>query len=941
MKKKLLIFFAFCFLTAAVFAKESQRIENKARLLHSHTLENGLSVFVIEDESSALLHLEFVVRAGYSAQEASTTGFIPLFAKLFSSTAKHLEQNAFEIIPLQSECLADSAVFKADLPSEFLEDFLQTLSLCALSPVFSDSDIKSEYEALKKEVDFYSESTAGFINSAIDSQVFADAPWKQESGIYPALFAGKSVSELRSVLTHIGQSFYVPQNTAIFITGNCQNQKVLGAIKHFFSDWQNPARFQNRAYVWKSQSAQRKFVLTSPYFSKDMTQLVIQFTGLSMSQCDLLSSAFNAPQSVYKTKLTKDKKLGIRGNEYLAAASAQKNGSSRFILQTLFEKELTSGKTNPVQQTERFLLTAKEAATLSRKDFIKAQEAVTAKYKMQTGSSLSCMETMAQVWALSSATSGEKFYQSFLDIAHEVQLQKENEIAELINKEEPFIFLLINDSLYKSERDNFQKNGYVEIKAENASWYKNELLAQKAKAEANAKPDKDQLLLTSIINSGEIRPVESFYFKNEKQISSFVLSNGIPLTVKENPESGGAVISVCIQGGELSSPKKERLLRTVLINAFARSIQGEINLARQQELFSGQTRLSAWTEETVSYITLSCMKEDIKEALTAITNAVIYGEITPVAADSLVSEQAYQWNMKSANLGFQLRNNALAYLYRGTDFLPLFSADADTPLLQNTNYQSIALSYTRLLDASLYSLVIAGDISPKEIPDMTEKTFGLLKEQGLRTETSLPSPAFKNKTRNVQLRHLYSTDKTPDLAPSGVPILVPTEEFFDPAQIFFPAPVSYEKRSLFNALLFDLTRRTQSLLTKKYTCSSKAATSIIPVGMIQASDLKYASAFTNAFQKAYKELYASLSKNDEQCLKNLRSAWEKETLLKTQTNEGTASLIQEGLLAGRATEYLDSYLAVENATCDDFIEVLTKYFVYDTALKVYSVDSKK
>ena len=43
-----------------------------------YTLENGTSVFVLEDFSSATIHIEYAVKAGISSQNKDTTGFFTL-----------------------------------------------------------------------------------------------------------------------------------------------------------------------------------------------------------------------------------------------------------------------------------------------------------------------------------------------------------------------------------------------------------------------------------------------------------------------------------------------------------------------------------------------------------------------------------------------------------------------------------------------------------------------------------------------------------------------------------------------------------------------------------------------------------------------------------------------------------------------------------------------
>ena len=52
--------------------------------INEYTLENGLTVFVLEDTSTPLIRIEYTARAGFSNQTKETSGFlsfIPGFLK--------------------------------------------------------------------------------------------------------------------------------------------------------------------------------------------------------------------------------------------------------------------------------------------------------------------------------------------------------------------------------------------------------------------------------------------------------------------------------------------------------------------------------------------------------------------------------------------------------------------------------------------------------------------------------------------------------------------------------------------------------------------------------------------------------------------------------------------------------------------------------------------
>jgi len=563
------------------------------------------------------------------------------------------------------------------------------------------------------------------------------------------------------------------------------------------------------------------------------------------------------------------------------------------------------------------------------------------------------MKLLADWWALDSSMGSEGFYERFLNLMRDIKFAGRQQIEDEIQREEPYTFVLVNTEVYQNSKASFDERGYEEVTSKNASWYSDELKIQKALQNEQKQIRKAERQMSAGIEVSPLNTAEYFYYKNAPLIQSISLTNGIPLTVKTTADSRTATLSIAISGGECSSPAKERLLRTVMVNSFARNIQTLLSKQKQLNTFVGIPEIRAWTQQRVSYITIECLSCDLPAVFKAASDAVIFGEMNAVTADSLVHEQKAQWASTIIGLGNQLNFNALKYLYRGSEYEILY--DTETEVLKETSLSSITNAYTQLLNARLYSLVVVGDVKLDEIKSYAESTFGILKSLGNRTMAEFPRAEFKNKTRRVQLRHLYATDKTPEMAPNGVPILVPTKDFFDPVLYYFACPEEKKQRVLFNALLIELCARTQENLNKKKAdikCTYTLATPSLQVGMLKADAVLHTNIFYNAYKKAFKSLKHDLTVTNgdseirtqsdvDKSVKAIKAKWISDELSKTQTNNGTAELIQQGLLEGNATEYLTNYMALEAATDKMFLEVLERNLPEIPPFQVFSVDSKK
>ena len=921
MAKKFFLCTAFSFCIAFGFSQAESAQENKLELSIS-TLQNGLTVFILPDETNALLNVELVVKAGFSSQTSSTAGFFPLYTRLFSKSGEAKE--ILKAFSIHSECNADSSIFKAKVPPENLKLYLEQIAQCASSPNFSDKDIEDELAQMKTESLAYSKSTTGFINSAIDSRIFYKEPWKHDSGIYPAIFSGYNTKQARAVLYNfVSKEFYTPYNSALFITGNIAEKKALEISQEAFKDWNSKttdSSFKKFKTENLQQSKGKKFVLAAKEFSPELTQIVVQYTSLSQSQTDILSCVFNNEKSKYKTTLPQIPELNIRSADFITAASAIKNGNTRFILQALIE-EPPKGK-SIADQAQTFLAAATECTNLNEDEIKFAQNEIEKKYRELTGNPSNLSSKLAEFWAMNKFETPEIFYKEFEKSISQVENETSENISKAILNEEPYIFLLVNNSIYKKNKKSFDEYGYELITQENASWYTNELLAKSAKQEMQAALEKPKQSKNPTI---EIRPADYFYFNSMESIKYQELKNGIPVSVKENPNSKTVAVCISISGGKFASPESETNLRSVLISAVAKNSKIE-NITNK-------------TDETVSYISFEVFKEELENALKKISDALIYGTVSPVQADLLFREEGYEQRMKNADLGFQMKSSALAYLYRSSPLSKIFKAEEKER--NSSSYQALLLEYTKLLDASLYSIAICGDIEFDKAIKYCQDTFEVLKEQSARKELEFTKPSFKNKERKVQLKHIYTTNLPAKLAPKDSPRLVPTKNFYDPAQIYFRAPDSTdEDLEIFNSLLYILCTEIQSILGNEISCKTEEASVKIPVGIIQANELKRTGIFFDAYKIAREKLIKELLEEETKnwTCEKIKIQWKQRNLFETQSNSGTAKLMAS---FQKKEQYLTNYLYIENSTPQDFLNAIEKYFPTEPLMKVYSADSKK
>lgn len=898
-----------------------------------YTLENGMQIFVLEDFSSAPVQVEFSVHAGISAQNPATTGFFPLYTRLFKYGA---EKNSF-LQNLTSECSADSSNYRISVSQELVSSTFEILARCAFSPFFAEKDILREYSALKNEIMQYAPTPAAFINTAIDSRIFSETPWKLDSGIYPQIFTKSTAAEIRSILSRIGKFWYTPQNSAIFVSGPVKKEEIYALAEKTFGSYKPAASFALPEKVTATGKT-RKFIMHDLQFSEDMTQIVIEYTGLNFNQASLAAVAYNADSSTLKKSLCAEHILNIRGPEYINVSSTRHNGCARLIFQTLLEQNLRS----PVEQAETFIEAIKKSPeTTDSSEYQAAKKILHDNFRETTANSTNFINSLAYFWAIDPLLpeNDEKeilLAQKLLSQPEKITSTDENSLKTSFENETPFIFVLVNTKNFKKYKSDYKRLGYEEINSKNGSWFTQELYKNALKEISAEKKEIEQ----QKAESESARNI--FLEENRNSLKTIELSNGIPVTVKTNRMTNGVSILVSIDGGSLAD-KNRPGFQNVMANAIASNIRKEIIKYKTQQIISGNPAVYAETSFSDSKIIVECEKEDISLCIRSISDALIFGEITPAEADSYVYSAQTQKRLSGASPLNQMTFRAIKYFYDSNFIRNIF--DTEKEILQKTSYNDILAEYPKFLDASLYSIVIAGNTDSEAVRYILEESLGILAAQTTRNDSrrkeSVPKPDFPAKTRkiNLKIRHLFYTDvKAEDAGPMPA-VLVPTKNFADPIQYWFKAPeADSEEAVIFDALILRLSENLNNagvetkifLPAKDFRCGGITFLNVEHTNYIEETYKKTLSEFVKKLEDSEPSVFEA---------ERTKNAWILSRLSGSKTNTGTARIISSSKTDEK--NYLDEYEILERAGSKDFLRALNEYFPPEPLLQIFSSDSKK
>uniref|UniRef100_UPI00298E2935 insulinase family protein n=1 Tax=Treponema sp. TaxID=166 RepID=UPI00298E2935 len=895
------------------------------------------SVYILEDFSSALVRVEFSAKAGFSSQSPENAGFFPLYTRLFKYASP---DNQSLLSDLECECNADSSRYIIKTTAVRFNTVLQAMATCAFNPVFQTADLERELARAKKEVSETAFSIEGFINASIDSRVFADSPWKHDSGIYPQLFTKISTSASRMVLTGIQKRYYAPKNCALFISGPVSTQKALEAAEKFFSGGAglnaNLADNSGVAGTAASAANERKklFVLSDPEFSPDMTQIVVQYTSLSMEECDYAAAIMDSDNSILKTELLQESSLGIRAPQYINAASTHKNGSSRLIIQSLLENP----KASPYKNAQGFVSIVKNSiGKITDSDFDIAKDTLVYSFEHSMENSVQFMDYLSQFWAVKdykAQKENEKLLslsQKFFLRPDDIRCQRLDSIKEHLLEEEPFVFVLVNSKFLEHYKKSFEGAGYEIVTVKNGSWY----------TQALYKTLRENLSVTEVEEeNSDFESEDLFALKNENTIETYSLSNSIPLIINQRKNTNTVCLNLEISGGELFNSKNEYGLESVLVSCFAFNIERSLYQKFNQKIIHFIPEVQCDTGIFSSTITVECLAQDLNEVIDSCSEALIFSEIQPALVDTIVMQKKSNQIVKNSSPVFQLYANGVNTLFKTKEYQNIFLQPKD--ILKNISYAKVMQAYPAFLNAARYKIFIAGKIDdPNSVKNNLELAFGILKSGEALSKKNIETQLPSRKTKKIKLVHLFLTDVSREKAGPRPQVLIPTTEFLDPAQFWIYNEAGKENQAKFNAVVFDFAKFLQAKLseaeaTAKVIVKVQVERGEVPFAVLTFLNVKKVSSIENVYQQALKDYAELLS---EQSCASAIELWIKNELEDTLTNRGMCFLMSRGIFEDEnSAKFVKDYTSVHDISIESMQNVVAALEL-DKVYRFYSADT--
>jgi zinc protease len=224
--------------TAAAATAPARQIQ-QAQLVN-RVLPNGLEVVVLEDHSVPLVTIEMAVKNGSYTEPPELNGLSHLYEHMFFKANRAVANQEDYLKTIGQLGIAYNGSTREEVVNYYftttspnLPTAMQFMRDSARYPLFNDKEFEREREVVIGEIDRNESNPYYYLNKEMNDRLF----YKYQSRKNP-LGNRQTVSSATTEMMRLIQSrYYVPNNSALVVTGDVKPEEVFNLAQKFFADW--------------------------------------------------------------------------------------------------------------------------------------------------------------------------------------------------------------------------------------------------------------------------------------------------------------------------------------------------------------------------------------------------------------------------------------------------------------------------------------------------------------------------------------------------------------------------------------------------------------------------------------------------------------------------------------------------------------------------------
>jgi zinc protease len=210
------------------------------KIISRRVLANGLEVIVVEHHGVPIATVEIDVRNGSFTQTPGFEGLAHLYEHMFFNA--NLDSPSQE--EFQAKLSSIGAIFNGTtneeqvnyyltVPNDRTEEGMALLAQALRAPLFLEDELEREREVVIGEYDRAESNPFWQLQTAMGKKLWG-SQWSRKNTIGDrATILATTPAKMRA----IQQRYYVPNNTALIVTGDVDPQRIFALAQKHYGDW--------------------------------------------------------------------------------------------------------------------------------------------------------------------------------------------------------------------------------------------------------------------------------------------------------------------------------------------------------------------------------------------------------------------------------------------------------------------------------------------------------------------------------------------------------------------------------------------------------------------------------------------------------------------------------------------------------------------------------
>lgn len=487
-QKILKLFFSVVFLWGGVFNFSAQ--ETDLSSLFHYTLDNGLELFVMENDSAPLAYIEIAVKAGAVTQTPENAGLFHLYEHMmFKGNEKYSNQkeaysalNRMGVSDWNGTTSIDRVNYFFTVPATLLKDGLEYWSYAIRTPLLNEQELENEKAVVLSEIEGGLSEPGRIFGAGVFKELFPSCPWKTDTSGDPLIIKNATALELKK----IQEEYYVPANTALFVGGAVEHEEVYSLVKEIYGGWQNGKNALIREKIETSPknlfNTTKKLVFPDARNSKNIGRLVLYFRGPDAQSepedtyaADVWSYLLSNPAGSFVSEAIKNEDFNIPDADYIGGGYSTMRATALISFSAAF---MNDEKLSLPKRAELILDYWKNQAVeavfkagtgYDETDIIKVKDRLEDSriYSMETASGF--LKGLSAEWASAGTDYALSYDENILKVTRK---DVTDFVEKYIKDKNGLAVLFVNPEYYEEHKQEFEAGGWQELNAENARWWK-------------------------------------------------------------------------------------------------------------------------------------------------------------------------------------------------------------------------------------------------------------------------------------------------------------------------------------------------------------------------------------------------------------------------------------------------------------------------------------